>query len=164
LRRAEAVALDVADYDRSKGVVTVRRGKGGKFREVPLPRGARAAIEAWLAVRGNEAGPVIVPATAKGKITIRRMSAQAVYAARGRLVRSSGIATFAPHDLRRSFVSSLLDAGADLSIVQKLAGHQQISTTSIYDCRGDAAKAAAAELLVVPFADDTARGEIPEDL
>src|SRR3989442_12345844 len=47
VRRAEAVALDVADYDPETGALTIRRGKGNKAPVMYATNGAREAIPAW---------------------------------------------------------------------------------------------------------------------
>ncbi len=114
--------------------------------------GAGQAIEDWLAVRGGADGPLFVPVRKGGKIRLgRRMTDQAVYGMLKKRARQAGVEAFSPHDLRRSFVGDLLDAGADVSMVQKLAGHSQVTTTQRYDRRPEQAKRKAAGLLFVPY-------------
>ncbi len=150
LRRAEAVGLDVEDYNAEDGSLTVH-GKGNKSRITYATNGSRAAIAAWLLVRGSESGALFCPINKGGRLTIRRMTEQAVLGIVQKRAARASVAHLSPHDFRRSFVSDLLDAGADLSAVQKLAGHANIQTTARYDRRGEAGKRKAAELLHVPF-------------
>ena len=151
LRRAEAVSIAVADYDQASGAVTVLQGKGGAQRIVPVSNGGKLALDAWLRVRGDHAGPLLAPVGKGGMVRRGAMSGAAVQARLQVLAGRAGVPRLSPHDLRRSFVGALLSAGADVGKVQVLAGHASVNTTLRYDRRPDAARRQAAELLHVPY-------------
>lgn len=150
LRRAEVAALNVGDYQLETGELLVRGGKGNKDRRVWAPAGTRAAIAAWLAVRGDAAGALFFRAFKGGRISARRITAEAVAIVLATRAAAAGVAACTPHDMRRTYISELLDAGADLATVQKLVGHEQVTTTARYDRRGEAAQRRAVELVQVP--------------
>lgn len=150
LRRDELVSLDLADYDQAGGNLTVRAGKGNKARMIPVGNnGLAAALNDWLAVRGLEPGPLFL--SVKGARKGGRLTTQAVYKILQKRAGDAAISDVSPHDFRRTFVGDLLDAGADIATVSKLAGHSKTDTTARYDRRGDAAKRKAVELLHVPY-------------
>lgn len=151
LRRAEIVALDVEDFDACTGEIRVRAGKGRKDRVVFATNGALEALKAWLELRGPASGPLMLPINKAGRIICRRLADQSVRLVLARRARQAGVKAFTPHDCRRTFVGDLLDAGADISVVQAMAGHSSPNTTARYDRRGDRTKKRAAELLHVPF-------------
>jgi len=86
-----------------------------------------------------------------GKLANRRLAPQSVYNVLAKRGREGGVKDFSPHDFRRTFVSDLLEAGADISTVAKMAGHASVTTTARYDRRPEEAKRKAAGLLHVPY-------------
>ena len=151
LRRAEVITLDLADYDQDTGRLTVR-GKGNKERIAWLTDGAARALGDWLSVRGGVPGALFVPVNKGGRITTySRMTSKAVYNMLEKRAEQAGVKHFSPHDMRRTFVSDLLDAGADIVTVSKMAGHANVSTTARYDRRPEDAKRKAAGMLHVPY-------------
>jgi site-specific recombinase XerD len=137
LRRAEVVALDIDDYEPASGHLTVT-GKGRRRRRTSLPTGGRRAMAAWLELRGPADGPLFCPVDKAGRVTIRRLSTQAVYALVDRRARKAGVGHLSPHDGRRTFASDLFDAGVDAVQVQGLMGHASLLTTGGYDRRSPA--------------------------
>ncbi len=150
LRRAEVVAIDLADYYPEQRQLVIR-GKGRKERIAHLIAGATAALSDWLDARGTVAGPLLWPVNKGGHVVKRRMTTQAVYNVLRKRTAEAGIARSSPHDLRRTFVSNLLDKGADIATVAKMAGHANVQTTARYDRRPEEAKRKAAELLHLSY-------------
>jgi len=152
LRRAELAALQLADYDPEAAALIVRAGKGHKGRTVPVEAGAAAALADWLVLRGPRPGALFRRVNKHDQLWGDGLSAQAVYAIlRKRAAEADLSKPVSPHDLRRTFVSDLLDAGADIATVQKLAGHANVTTTSRYDRRGERAKRQAVDKLHFPY-------------
>lgn len=150
LRRAEVVALDLADFDPETGALTVRHGKGNRARTAYESNGSLKALVAWLVVRGNEPGPLFFRILKGGRVIPERLTPQAVLSILARCGKTAGVARFSPHDLRRTFISELLDCGADLATGRGLAGHANVQTTANYDWRGEHAAKRAAEMLSFP--------------
>ncbi len=151
LRRGELAGLDIDDFDPEDCSMVVH-GKRNKQRTVYLGGNGCQYIETWLRHRGDDAGPLFCPVDQTGEIRITRLRGESVAYIIKRLQQTAGVDHFSAHDLRRSFVTTLLDAGEDIFTVQKLAGHADITTTARYDRRGEQAKRRAVQSLSLPDA------------
>lgn len=60
--------------------------------------------------------------------------------------KEAGIEDVSPHDLRRTFIRSLFEAGNDIMFVAALGGHVSLSTTRQFDIIGEKGKKAAKSL------------------
>jgi integrase/recombinase XerC len=128
LRLAELANLDLGDLESRRVRVL---GKGGKPRQVPVGRSARAALESWLAVRGTLAvdGETALFVGQHGD----RLGHRAIQKRLSEVARRRGLPEHLhPHRLRHSFASHLLESSQDLRAVQELLGHANLSTTQVY--------------------------------
>lgn len=151
LRRGELAGLDLDDFDPEDGSILVQ-GKRRKQRTVYLTDGGCEYVGAWLNHRGEADGPLFCPIRQNGEIPLSRMRGESIAYILRRRQEETGVDSFSPHDLRRSTVTHLLDAGVDVFTVQNLAGHADASTTARYDRRGERAKRRAATRLKIPQA------------
>jgi integrase/recombinase XerC len=133
IRVAELVGMDVRNVDFSGGVIRVL-GKGRKERIVPIGQKALAAIKIYReqakkvwGISADHNGPLFLNKN-KG-----RLSARSVARILDNLVKACGLLKpVSPHTMRHTFATHMLDAGADLRIVQELLGHKSLSTTQKY--------------------------------
>lgn len=136
LRRSELVSLNMGDYCRRNGQLIVREGKGQRQRELMLPTAARALLKQWLHDRGSTPGPLFCHLTKDGECHLsQRLSALRIYGIVKHRAWEAGIEPCSPHDLRRTFVTRLLEQGVDFNTARQLAGHEHIQTTALYDRR-----------------------------
>ena len=102
--------------------------------------------------QGMEDGALFVAINKGGHLQYQhKLTSQSIYNMLERRAEEAGVKEFSPHDLRRSFVSDLLDAGADIATVAKMAGHSNVQTMARYDRRPEQAKQKAADLLHLPY-------------
>jgi integrase/recombinase XerC len=124
VRVAELAGLSVEDLDLRDGAVRVF-GKGSKERIVPVGGKAVRALRAYLGGRAD--GPLFLNGRG-GRLTVRSLHR----IVRGR-ARAAGLSRrVSPHTLRHTFATHLLDAGADLRLIQELLGHSRLGTTQKY--------------------------------
>lgn len=146
LRAGELVKLERRDYD--NGILTVRQGKGRKYREIHVADAVDRAMRAWLKVSAGEADSALFKRIQRnGKVASQPLTTTGLTGILAELQQTSNIARFTPHDMRRTFITRLLEQGVDINTVRQLAGHSDISTTASYDHRGDQAKVMASQRL-----------------
>lgn len=128
IRVSELCGLDVDDVRPDNRTITVT-GKGDKQRVVPFGIPARDALLRWLEERATlaPAVPAVFLGARGGRLDPR--VARAVVRS---LSEAAGVPAIAPHALRHSAATHVLDGGADLRAVQEMLGHATLATTQRY--------------------------------
>lgn len=154
LRVNELVSLDLGNLDLTAGYVRIS-GKRSKERMVPLGSKAVEALEKYLRVarpgllanqsvrkgcqEPKNAGPPTIPLPGKISNAVflnrwgNRLSSRGVRKIINKYVEKTALKRkISPHTLRHSFATHLLNAGADLRLVQELLGHTRLTSTQLY--------------------------------
>jgi site-specific recombinase XerD len=126
LRVSEIVNLHIADIDSQRMQIHIRNAKGKKDREVILSKTLIEVLRNYYKIYKPKI--FLFEGQSKGAYTSRSINSIIHMAKQKAGVKKKG----SVHALRHSFATHLLEGGTDLSIIQKLLGHNDIKTTLRY--------------------------------
>ncbi|WP_285706517.1 tyrosine-type recombinase/integrase [Microtetraspora sp. NBRC 16547] len=130
-RVSELVRADVEDFYTNDGVRYWRIfGKGGRTRDVPLPRDVAEAFDAYLAVRAASQEKALLLSW-RGR-RLARGDVQGVIDRVQRRVEPGRRRSVTPHGLRHTTATHLLADGTDMDAVRRVLGHSDLSTLGRY--------------------------------
>jgi site-specific recombinase XerD len=132
LRIQEALALVEGDLDHRRGALLVRRGKGGRRREVGMDTWGWDELQPWLELRVRlPVGPLFC--VLNGRTRGRQWSSAAARADLRRTAVAAGVRRrFAPHQLRHAHAVEMAREGVPLVVIQRQLGHSNLGITSVY--------------------------------
>lgn len=132
LRRMEVAGLALYDVDANRRLVFVREGKGARDRVVPIGERALGWLERYI----TEARPQLVAVEREALFVSdygEPVSPEFVASHVKRYMDFAGIKKpGATHLLRHAMATHMLEAGADVRVLQALLGHSCLNTTEIY--------------------------------
>lgn len=123
LRLSEVAVLKWQDVDLDAGTLTVRKGKGGQSRVIPLHD--RLKIDLERTREEDQKGAVC------GHRDGKPLSYKSIPHVFDRWLKDAGL-DISAHQLRHTFATRMLWAGADLRTIQRLLGHASLETTARY--------------------------------
>lgn len=140
LRREEAAQLHIHDLQERRGIKHLRvHGKGSKIRFLPLHPVAAERIYAYLEKDvGRSAAPGPLFRSLRGTTIGAGITANGIYTVVEAYAKKAGIVVehLGVHSLRATAATNALEHDADIAKVQMWLGHANISTTRLYDRRG----------------------------
>lgn len=126
LRISELLNLKWEDIDRSRMIITVVQGKGAKDRQVMLPPSLVPLLEKYWKEYKSKVYVL------NGQFDLK-YSETSVSSILKQLAQKAGIKKrIYPHLLRHCSFTHMVEAGTDINLVQRLAGHKSVKTTGIY--------------------------------
>jgi len=127
LRLSECALLKLAHIDRSRMVLNIIQGKGGKDRTAVLAeKAAPLLIEYWRQYRSTT---YLFEGYTKGEPLSRRRYQDYVVSTAKKAKITKHVT---PHTLRHSFATHLLEDGVPLRVIQQMLGHADVATTTLY--------------------------------
>lgn len=129
IRLGELVALDIRDYDRQRGRIVVRHGKGDKQRILFVGETAKQYLWRYLVADRRNAGQAEPLFTTREG---RRMDNSSVRLMVRRAGKRAGVTGATPHRFRHTFAINFLRNGGSLLELQDLLGHEKLDTVRIY--------------------------------
>jgi site-specific recombinase XerD len=127
LRARELLSLNLDDINLVTGNILLRRGKGGKPRNVFIGKETRKSVRAYLRERCDDLEAVWLIEN-----RTRRLGYGGLRVLLKRHAKLEGIDAPSPHDFRRAFAVNSLRAGMDLETLRRLMGHADYQVLQRY--------------------------------
>ena len=129
LRVSEVVSLKTSDIDSSRMTIFIHEAKGKKDRMVALSPVLLVMLRAYAEEYRPKANGYLFEGSLKGTPYSNRSLQEVLQAAKKKagVIRPGSV-----HSLRHSFATHLIERGTDVTMIQKLLGHNDLKTTLIY--------------------------------
>lgn len=130
LRVEEVASLTIGALDLRRGKLLVKSGKGAKDRMVYVSPDAHDALTDYLRQRSQSRSKLVF-LVEKGRCRGQPISVRGIQKRMEYYANESGLKVTC-HHLRHTMATQLLNADADITIIQDLLGHSRITTTQRY--------------------------------
>ena len=153
-RVTAAIVMNVEDYYPQGRRMWFRlHEKGGKHHDVPAHHNAEAYVDAYLdaaGIGGDKKSPLFRTVSRNRSLTPRRMHRADVLRMIKRRARKAGLPDrICCHTFRATGITAYLEGGGSLEHAQRIAAHNSVRTTKLYDRRSDAVSLDEIERIII---------------